>query len=175
MNGPLRLRPLRRDDTERIHEWITDYLTEHLRWWSESVTKEPWTEERIANHLKEHDLTGVHWRDLVRASEANDCFVKVACDANQAHGVVSAELRTDRYLRAPMGVVSWIYVEPSSRRQGIAERLLEAAEGWMSWKDVAGRELFVTAANEAAVAAYEKRGYGVVDFRMLAGPPTSQD
>lgn len=175
MTGPLRLRLLRDDDAEILRSWITDYLQEHLRWWSEAVGDGPWPNDRIEAHLDQHDLVGVHWRDLQRASGSADCFVRVACDAQRPIGVVSAELRQDRYLRTPLGVISWIFVDPSSRRQGIADRLLEAAEGWMTWRDVDGRELFVTAANEPALSTYRKRGYRSVDLRMLGPPPGPRD
>ena len=175
MKGPLRLRLLRADDAEIIRVWITEYLAQHLRWWSEAVTEEAWTDERIEGHLKEHDLVGVHWRDLVRASESSECFVRVACDAERPIGVVSAELRLDRYLRTQLGVISWVFVACDARRQRIANRLLEAAEGWMTWKDVSGRELFVTQANVPAVQAYRTRGYRLVDNRMLGPPPINED
>jgi len=163
------------DDAKEIMPWVESYLVEHLRWWSEAVTGSPWSTEHAERHMEEHDLTGAHWRDLLRANESKDCFVKVACDADLPLGVVSVEIREDRYLRAPMGVISWLYVAPAYRRRGLALRLLEAADGWMTWRDVAGRELFVTAANEAAVEAYRKRGYEVVDHRMLGAPPTADD
>lgn len=175
MTGPLRLRLLRPDDTPVLRVWVAEYLAQHLRWWSEAVAGEPWPEERIEAHLKEHDLVGVHWRDLVRASESSECFVRVACDAERPMGVVSAEIRLDRYLRTQLGVISWVFVAADARRQGIADRLLEAAEGWMTWKDVSGRELFVTNANSPAVQTYRKRGYRVVDNRMLGPPPSSED
>lgn len=171
MTGPLRLRLLRADDTPVMRLWVAEYLHQHLRWWSATVDESPWSDERIEGHLQEHDLVGVHWRDLVRASESSDCFVRVACDAERPLGVVSAELRLDRYLRTQLGVISWVFVTGECRRQGIANRLLEAAEGWMAWKDVSGRELFVTDANAPAVETYGKRGYRVVDSRMLGPPP----
>lgn len=175
MTGPLRLRLLRADDTPVMRVWVEEYLQQHLRWWSETVDGSSWSNERIAEHLAAHDLVGVHWRDLVRASESAECFVRVACDAERPLGVISAELRLDRYLREQFGVISWVFVATQARRQGIADRLLEAAEGWMTWKDVAGRELFVTDANAPAVQAYRKRGYQVVDNRMLGPPPKSEN
>ena len=175
MTGSLRLRLLRSDDASVMRVWISEYLTEHLRWWSESLGEAPWSDERIQEHLDAHGLVGVHWRDLERASESTECFVRVACDAERPMGVVSAELRLDRYLKVQMGVIAWVYVAPEDRRQGIANRLLEAAEGWMTWKDVAGRELFVTHANAPALEAYRKRGFRLVDDRMLGPPPRQED
>ena len=138
MNGPLRLRLLRSDDAEIMREWISEYLIEHLRWWSAATDEQPWSDDHIKRHLDTHDLVGVHWRDLERASGSADCFVRVACDAKRPIGVVSAESRVDRYLKTELGVISWVFVDADERQQGIANRLLEAAEGWMTWKDPMG-------------------------------------
>ena len=83
MSGPLRLRLLRSDDAPMIRIWILNYLKDHLGWWSEAVYNEPWSAEASQKHIEEHDLVGVHWRDLARASESADCFVRVACDADR--------------------------------------------------------------------------------------------
>jgi len=168
-----RLRPLLVSDETVIRPWLRSYLREHLGWWSESVFGEPWSPEMIADHLERHDLVSSEWRNLTRAADASDSFVQVAHSPKSPLGVVWGEVRTDRYLCSPMGVVSWIFVSPTHRREGIAGLLLEATNAWFLWRGVAGRTLHVTTANEAACALYSREGYRVADHRLLAPIPTS--
>lgn len=73
-----------------------------------------------------------------------------------------------RYLGWPVGVLSWLCVEPARRGEGHASTLIEQARAWMDRRGARGREVFVTAANEGALAVYLRHGYRIVDHRMLA-------
>lgn len=164
------LRPAQ--DEADVRVWLRAYLCEHLRWWSGS-TGPVWDDEAIEAHMVSHDLVGQDWQEIVKASTSARCFVGVLRDVEGGPplGLVWAELGRDRVLKIKLGVLSWIYVAPEARGQGHAGLLLHAAEGWMRDQQVAAREVFVTAANEAAVRLYAAHGYRVVDHRMLAEAP----
>lgn len=60
--------------------------------------------------------------------------------------------------------IGWIVilgVLPEYRRQGIAEKLLEECERWLSFSQI---RLSVRASNEPAINLYRKAGYQKVDF-----------
>jgi ribosomal protein S18 acetylase RimI-like enzyme len=159
-------------DEADVHVWLRAYLREHLRWWSGS-TGPLWSDEAIDAHLASHDLVSRDWQEILKASTSARCFVQVlrGVEGGAPVGLVWAELGRDRVLKIRLGVLSWIYVAPEARGQGLAGRLLDAADGWMRDQQVAAREVFVTAANEAAVRLYTAHGYSVVDHRMLAASP----
>lgn len=174
MSDRITLRPLDEIDHDAVANWLDAHLRAHLRWWSEATAGESWSDEAIEAHLKTHDLAGTEWRNLLRARDNPESFVRVAHRGKTAVGLVWARIHTDRYLRTPTGVISWIATEPTHRRQGIATLLLEAADSWMAWHQVTARELHVTDPNTPAIALYEARGYRIVDHRMLAGPPSTE-
>ena len=164
-------------DAETVCACLDVFLRDHLRWWSAAIESEPWSPDKIRRHLEERDDVGRQWRELVNAAEHADSFVRVAREAAAPHrrlGAIYAEVKTDRYLGGPLGVVSWIYCDPCARGQGVGRLLMEAATSWMAWRGVIAREVFVTAQNPGAVALYERFGFRSIDHRMLAGPPASE-
>ena len=74
-----------------------------------------------------------------------------------------------------MGVVSWVYVAPSARRQGIGGRLLERAITWMVAQKLVAAEVFVTVTNGAAHRSYGRAGFRDLDRRMVMALPPGDD
>lgn len=60
-----------------------------------------------------------------------------------------------------VGWIAILGVLPEYRRQGIAEKLLEECERWLSFPQI---RLSVRATNEPAINLYRKAGYQKVDF-----------
>ena len=170
-----RLRNLEPKDQDILEGWLRDYLHHHISWWSKGAEGVAWPDDKIQAHMEEHDLVAAEWRNLMRASTAQENFVRVAHDGTGVAGVVWAEVKKDRYLCSSMGVISWIYADPERRRAGIGSLLLEACDAWMSWRGVSGRTLHVTAANKAACALYRQHGYQVSDHRLLGTAPATHE
>lgn len=53
-------------------------------------------------------------------------------------GIVFAEKRQEPYMGIDIGVLSWIYVDPAVRGQGVSHRLMKAAHAWMDEQGGAG-------------------------------------
>lgn len=160
-------------DKPAVYAWLRAYLRWHLAVWSNAVGL-GWDEAAIDEHLDAFDLVEREWQELVRAAEAEDRLVAVARESARPVGILYAEEREERYLRVPMGVISWIFVEPVSRGTGVSRMLMAAAAEWMRERGLSATEVFVTADNPAAVQLYKRFGYRVIDHRMLghvAGRP----
>ncbi len=156
----MELRELGITDETSLKRWLRPYLEEHLAWWTVAYGSAP--------RYQIDDLIDRDWAELISASRTSEHFVRVA-EAAQPLGIVYAGLRTDRYMGITLGVLSWIYVAEEARGQGVSSHLMAAAEAWMKERGVAGREVFVTTQNHAALRLYERFGYRPVDSRML-GP-----
>lgn len=154
----LPLRALRPEDAPIVKSWLRTYLTEHLSWWQEAYGRAP---EGSLDELVEKN-----WHNLIEASIGDQCVRVVD---GPLSGIIFAEKRHESYMGFDIGVLSWIYVDPAVRGQGVSHRLMKAAHEWMDKQGVQGRQVYVTAANEAAVKLYQRHGYRVVDYRMLAG------
>lgn len=153
-----KLRSLEPTDETTVKAWLEPYLTQHLTWWTAAYGTAP-------RHSLE-TLVNREWNDVFTKSRSAEGFVCIAEDTGPL-GVVCANLRDDRYMGVPVGVLSWLYVAETARGTGVSSRLMEAAESWMTAQGVQGREVFVTLENVAAVRLYERFGYRVVDARML--------
>jgi GNAT superfamily N-acetyltransferase len=106
------------------------------------------------------------WDDLLAPAEVKLC--DVACDeAGTPVGVIMAEVRPDRHLRVPAVIIQWIAVAPEARGRGLSAPLLQRALSWGAEHGATSAEVFVTAANAAAVRAYERAGFAPVDVRMM--------
>ncbi len=170
-DATLRVSRLQGRDESAVRDWLEVFLREHLAWWTAAIG-ERWSEARVAEHITARDPVATEWRGLLRAGDDPDSFVRVARTADgRAVGIVHACVRDDAYLGLPMGVLQWVFVDPAGRGQGTARLLMDACDAWMAWRDVAGREVFVTSDNAGAVRLYERHGYRVIDHRMLAPPP----
>ena len=168
------LHPVR--DKPVVFAWLRSHLRWHITAWSRAYGF-GWGEREIARHIEERDLVSREWDELSAARDDDGRFVGVARAGRRAVGIVYAETRIDRYLTLPVGVVSWLFVEPLSRGSGVAGLLLAATRTWMTGRGLPAAELMVTAENLAAVKAYGKAGYEVIDHRMIArlGPPGGAD
>ena len=151
-------RQLKKEDEATVKDWLRDYLTQHLNWWSEVYGVAP------QNDLE--TLVKEEWAELLEAASKEEMFVGVVGDSPA--GIVYARTRHDKYLGIKIGVIAWIYVAPEARGQTISAQLMNAASAWMKARAVRGREVFVTAENVSAVGLYERHGYSVIDHRMLA-------
>ncbi len=61
------------------------------------------------------------------------------------------------------GLVSTTYVWPRWRRQGLAQRLLEAGEAWMCEQQLQRACTWTSESNLPLIALYTRRGYAVQD------------
>lgn len=159
------LHPVR--DKPVVFAWLRSHLRWHLEAWSRAFGL-TWSDRVIAQRIDDRDLVTNEWKELVAARDDEARFVGVARAGRRAVGIVYAEERVDRYLDVPIGVLSWLFVEPLSRGGGVAVMLLDAARAWMIERGLPAAEVMVTAENPAAVRAYGKGGYEVVDHRMVA-------
>ncbi len=163
----LAFRHLAGDDEVAVRGWLEAYLVEHLGWWLDArgIDRDP------AAMVRERGLVQRDWQQLSHA--AREDFVEVAELDGTAVGVVQAALREDRHLGVVDGVLQWLAVAPQARGVGVGTALVARATDWFDARGVGG-EVFVTAANAAAVRAYEAAGFRTVDTRMIravAGRP----
>lgn len=157
-SGIMDMRDLSIEDETTVKDWLGDYLTQHIDWWSEAYGVAPQT--KLETLIKEE------WAELLEAVSKEETFVNVAGD--KPAGIVYVRTRHDKYLGVEIGVLAWIYVSPEARGQNVSAQLLDAASVWMKTRAVGGREVYVTAQNGSAVRLYERHDYSVVDHRMLA-------
>ena len=62
----------------------------------------------------------------------------------------------------PVGLISTTYVDPPSRRLGIADALLEAGEQWIQAQGLGAAMTHTSAKNEKLIRLYQKHGYAIV-------------
>ena len=79
------------------------------------------------------------------------------------HTIVRVESNEDG---RRFGLFSTTYIDPSARRAGIADRLLERGEAWMREHALPEAATWTSATNARLIALYAKRGYAEVE----AGP-----
>lgn len=153
-------------DEDDFRPWIRRFLHEHLRRWSDAYAL-GWSDSAIDGHILGLDLVERDWRRLVEAGRQFETnFVAVAREGQQPLGAVWAEVAHHPYLLLEIGVISWIYVDPSARGQAVGDALVGAALDWMRARRLPLVELSVIADNERAVRLYERAGLRVVDHRM---------
>lgn len=162
------LTPLSADDAAAFWPWLRDQAHWHVAHWAER-THLGWDEADVTARVRDGRLVEKEWVELLAAAESDTALVRVLRVDGVARGGVYCEIRTDRYLGLPMGVLSWLHVDPSMRGRGLSEPLVAAALGWFARRGVPVAEVNVTAVNEAAVRAYARSGFEIVDHRMLVG------
>ena len=153
------IRALKDTDQADILLWLADYLEIHRAWWSATYG--------VAPKISLAELIKKNWHDLLDAVGDAEKSVWVLESQDKPVGVVRASLDQEDYLGIKVGVLDWVYVEESARGKGAADLLLDAAHAWMSEQGALGRQVFVTAQNRAAVELYKRRGYRIIDCRML--------
>lgn len=164
------VRPMCKSDEACLRSWLAIFLQSQLASWAQSL-KLNWSDAFIKARLAQTGLIDSEYSELASAGEDPLKFVRISIIDEVAVGVVYAETRIDRYLSEEIGVVSWIFVAPDSRKTGVAKQLMGDALNWMSEKGLLATELFVTNANSAALQLYENVGYMKVDTRMLLPLP----
>lgn len=100
--------------------------------------------------------------------ENEDAVISVAVENNRIIGYATAERNdTPPVFQRGMAVnIEEIYVEQSYRGRGIASALIEHVEQWAADCGAERMTLSVNAANEAAQALYDDRGYDVRRHKM---------
>ncbi|MGY2893641.1 GNAT family N-acetyltransferase [Deinococcus sp. UYEF24] len=165
------IRPLDSRDETTVRGWLAVFLRQHQDWWAAGYGLAGYGQPPLAAlpELVERD-----WQELEQAAASAHSLVAVLELGGEAVGIVRAGVRADRTMGFQIGVLQWIYVAPEARGQGGADELMRHALAWMDTRNVAGREVFVTALNPAAVALYRRHCFEVADYRMLARavPPT---
>lgn len=154
-------------DKPAVYAWLRSFLRWHLAAWSKAAGRH-WSHADIDRHIDTHELVERDWNALLAAAGDPAQMVATARSTGRSIGIVHAREQEDRYLRMPVGVVCWLFVEPVSRGKGIGQRLLGATSAWMQERGLDLAEVFVTADNTPAVTVYRRSGYEIVDHRMLA-------
>ena len=154
-------------DKPIVFAWLRSHLRWHLAAWCRAFGMY-WNDADIDRHIDDHSLVLRDWDSLLAARNADDQFVGVSREGRRAVGIVWAKERVDPYLDVRIGVLAWLFVEPLSRGSGMSVLLIDAANQWMARRGVPAAEVFVTAENSAAVNAYRRAGYEMVDQRMIA-------
>jgi GNAT superfamily N-acetyltransferase len=124
---------------------------------------------------KGHNMYTSEWlRDRVRWHlGGNHCIGRVllAIDSTGAiigHIIARVE---DASARAPVGLVSTIYVCPPFRRRGVARALLDAIEAWLMEQRVAALATDTSETNRPLIELFVQRGYGItfhsIEKRMV--------
>ena len=124
----------------------------------------------------------VLWRSCDLLRPWNDPHKDIALCRDSGHGELLVG-EADRELVASVmvghdGHRGWLYylaVAPESRRQGFGRELVEAAERWLTDRDVPKAELMIRRENTAATEFYRRIGYRqesrTVMGRRLDGVP----
>ena len=123
-----------------------------------------WLEDRVRQHL-DGRLDGA-------------VFVAVDGDPPGAEGpavVGHTIVRADRYDGAPIGLFSTTWVVPIARRRGVASRLLDAGEAWLTGRGLSALHTCTAITNHGLRALFDHRGYRVIvevdDMVRLARVP----
>ncbi|GGJ27688.1 GNAT family N-acetyltransferase [Deinococcus roseus] len=153
------LRPLTAQDQSVVQNWLEVYIRQHIAYWEEAY--------QTAAQSNPAEVATQQWQDLLKASEDPQQFVRVY--GEKPLGIIQGAIRQDPYLGVPLGQLSWLYVDAESRGLGVPDPLIASLLEWFAEKEVAGRVVYVTAANAAAVRVYERNGFRTIDYRML-GP-----
>ena len=90
-----------------------------------------------------------------------EIFVSIATDGHiSGHTIVRLEPDD---AGADIGLFSTIYVEPGSRRQGVAVRLIERGEEWMRERQLPEAATFTATTNERLHLLFGRLGYACAD------------
>ncbi len=173
MTGLREVRPLAESDGPRVRLWLEDWLARHIGGWAPAYGL-AWGADDIAAHIARHELVKTQWGELVQASTDPNSLVRIIELAGEPAGIVYAEIREDRYMKCPVGAVSWIYVDPARRGQGIAAALSGAARAWHSAQGAIACEVFATISNAPAIRSYCKAGFMPLDYRLVASPEPAE-
>ncbi|MFI8481747.1 GNAT family N-acetyltransferase [Pseudomonas sp. NPDC078700] len=127
-----------RDDLEPLSRLFTDYLTFYQV--EKSISE---ARKFLAARIEEGSSTLFLARD----------------DAGQAQGFVQLYPLYASLALAPMWLLSDLYVNPTARRQGIAEALMNAARDHAQAAGACGLQLETAKNNYPGQALYQRLGY----------------
>ena len=123
--------------------------------------------------LDSHFALSDEWESLLRGQFREtwhdpDKLWLLVKDGERAVGLLIAGIHTDspmfRYRR--WVEVEAVYVAPSHRGMGLADRLLERAYSWAEAQGLARVQLYVTASNERAQSVYSEQGFTITQAIM---------
>ena len=106
-----------------------------------------WLRERVRYHLDPGRSTATVWLAELEGRVVGHSIVR---------------LDRDDALGGPIGLFSTTYVEPSARRAGIADRLVERGEAWLLARGMRVLCTDTSSSNEKLIRLFEARGYGIV-------------
>jgi ribosomal protein S18 acetylase RimI-like enzyme len=127
------------------------------------------SDDEVEAHIDEHELESALWHDLLHGDFTDNQFVAAARKGNAPVGFILAEIRMEPFLRLPIGVIKWIYVDPEFRREGVSEQLIGVAGAWMTKQGARGRETSVASNNHAGLALWQTVGFTVIEHRLGSG------
>jgi len=111
----------------------------------ESMYSLDWLRDRVRWHLAPETCTG----EVFLAESGGDVV---------GHAIVRLDVDDEG---RPIGLFSTFWVEPASRRQGIAEALLQSGEAWLTARGMTTLCANTAETNERLLALLEKHGYSV--------------
>ena len=134
-------------------------------------------------HLTMIEVEGEQGRDTYPLAWARTRLLELLDPARHAAHVFLAVSGSDRrhiaghtILRLnampdgrPYGLVSTTYVDPSHRRSGLADRLLDRGEAWIRAQGMAEAATWTSATNVRLIRLYEKHGYAVTETGANGG------
>ena len=111
----------------------------------------------------------IHYYDLAEliVSDGSKVFVAEVDGQIVGSGFGKIEENKPKYIEPRHGYIGFIFVKEAFRRQGIAETILETLIEWFKENDVFEARLRVYSGNDAAIKAYEKKGFssGLIEMR----------
>ena len=108
----------------------------------------------------------IRWRNALSSSESPPTETIVAVDGNTIQGVCNFGPRR-RPQSTGVGEVRALHVEPTSRRRGIGQRLLDEALRRLAIRGFGGAVLWVLRDNVDARHFYEAQGWAVTGEEMV--------
>jgi GNAT superfamily N-acetyltransferase len=126
-----------------------------------------WTELQEANSIVEPRLSphrrGPEWYEEFMEMQLEDsaCAVFVAVAGSDVAGYTFGQVMQRPTLRdGRCGFVADLCVREDCRRTGVGTRLYQELKGWFNRRDVTSLEVQVVTQNEAALAFWNKMGFG---------------
>ena len=154
-------------DEPIVKEWMHFFLIEHIEWWSNCYNLS-WNQKQIEDHISANNLVNIAVERLFNAKNSENDFIQTIRIEDTIVGIVHANIGKDGFVAFNTGHLQWIWVDKQNRGLGYAQKLVDNAMRWLSSKDILGVELFVNSSNTPAISMYEKFGFEVSDFQMLA-------
>ncbi|MBU2511074.1 GNAT family N-acetyltransferase [bacterium] len=162
----MNITPITPTDKPVIQTWLSQFLKEHLFWWTKSLHL-GWDDLKIREHIEIHALQEKAWERLLKDAGKPDNFVRIIRINDLTTGIIHASFDIDTLIGLQMGQIQWIYVDPQKCGLGYGQHLLKIAHDWFSDKNLVGVRLHVNHCNDGAKSLYKKFGYQISDEEML--------